>query len=452
MDLHFPRLTRPLILCLLAALAGCGQAGEEDDREAPQAPAVEALPARRGALPLEERLSGVVKADNQIAVRAEIEAPIVEVLARNGEAVQRGQPLVRLEDDTLRDQLRQMEASVRLAEGSAQEARARVAEVEAQVSRTRVLAREQLVSPMDLETQEAQLAAARASARQADARVEQARATVQERRSALSRTVIRAPVAGHVGQRNAEVGMLAGPDDVLFLLGDLGDLVVEVPLTEEMLGHIRPGQPVRIASPALGGDTVAATLTRISPFLEEGSFSTVGEIDVHGTPGGNRLRPGMFVTVDVLYGESEQATLVPASALWEDPRTGVQGVFVVDSAGLKEGAGAKVPEAARGVAFRRVEVLAEGRAMAGVRGVEPGQWVVVVGQQLLAGLAGEEDATARVRPTTWERVLQLQGLQREDLLQSFLDKQQEWARTRGAEPPSSEEFLGGEPPPAREGG
>ena len=36
----------------------------------------------------------------------------------------------------------------------------------------------------------------------------------------------------------------------------------------------------------------------------------------------------MFVTVDVLYGESDRATLVPAAALWENPRTGVQGMFV----------------------------------------------------------------------------------------------------------------------------
>ena len=278
----FHKLAFHLALALgLLAGSGCGRNGGGDaEREAELAPAVEALPARRGTLPLEERLNGVVKADNQVAVQAEIEAPIVEVLARNGEAVERGQALVRLDGDELRDQLRQAEAAVRLAEATAQEARARVAEVEARVVRTRRLAAEQLVSQLELETQEAQLAAARAGAGRAAAQVEQARATVQERRSALDETVVRAPVAGRVGQRNAEVGMLAGPDDVLFLLGDLQDLIVEVPLTEKMLGRLRPGQPVRIGSPALGRETVAATLSRISPFLAAASFSTTGEIDV----------------------------------------------------------------------------------------------------------------------------------------------------------------------------
>lgn len=430
------KLARPLLFA--AVLAGCGQGEEEAPREE-LAPAVEAVPARRGTLPLEERLNGVVKADNQVAVMAEIEAPILEVLARNGEAVRQGQPLVRLNGDTLRDQLRQAEASVRLAQASAQQARAQVAEVEARVVRTRALAKEDLVSEMQLETEEAQFASAKAGVAQADAQVEQARATVQERRSALDKTVIRAPVAGRIGQRNAEVGMLAGPDDVLFLLGDMRDLVVEVPLTEEMLGYVRQGHPVRIGSPALKERQVSATLTRISPFLEASSFSTVGEIDVANDVQGQagQLRPGMFVTVDVLYGQSAEATLVPSSAIWEDPRTGIHGIYV--TAAPAEGSSPnEISAEPRRVQLRPVEVIAEGRAQVGVRGVQPGEWVVIVGQNLLSG---KEGATARVRRTTWERVLRLQGLQREDLLEAYMDKQQRLARERGTEPPSSEEFL-----------
>ena len=62
-----------------------------------------------------------------------------------------------------------------------------------------------------------------------------------------------------------------------------------------------------------------------------------------------------------------------------------------------------------------------------------------MGQNLLSQ---DEGAVARVRPTTWERVLRLQGLQREDLLEAYMDKQRRVARERGAEPPPSEELLG----------
>ncbi len=465
------------ILILPLALA-CGGSEPEEVVEV-AAPPVEVVRARGGTLPLEERVNGVVKAANQVAIRPEIEGRVVEVLVRSGEAVERGQALVRLRPDAAREQVREGEADVAGARAAAAEARARVAELAAQVTRTRALAKEDLVSDMELETLEAQLDATEAAAAEAEAAVDGAAALAAGRREGLERTVVRAPVSGHVGRRNAEVGMLVDPSTLLFMVGDLDDLVVEVPLTEEMLGHVATGQPVEIRSSALPDRTIEATLSRISPFLSPGSFSTTGEIDVPppaaGAPGpptgGHGLRPGMFVTVDVLYGESERATLVPAAALWEDPRSGVRGVWVLESppAGLEETPPASPPreptEEAYPVALRSVEVLAEGRGAAGVAGIEPGEWVVTAGQHLLGtepggagrggrgGRAGEGDGegdgaaatapTARIRATTWQRVAELQALQREDLLSSFLERQQRIARQRGAEPPSNEEFLSG---------
>ncbi|UCF67739.1 MAG: efflux RND transporter periplasmic adaptor subunit, partial [Acidobacteriota bacterium] len=312
------------LLLALAVLSGC--AGKEETTSGPRPPLVEAVEARAGALPLEEIVHGVVRAENQVAVRPEIAAPIAEVLVRSGDAVERGQTLVRLEDDELQEQLRQAEANVRLAEASAAEARARVAELETRVQRSRALAADALVSAQELETLEAELAAVRASADAAAARVEQARATADERRSALAKTRVRSPVAGRVGERDAEVGMLVDRGTVLFRVGNLDRFIIEVPLTEEMLEHVRVGQPVLIRP--RGEPPIEARLTRISPFLDEESFTTVGEIDVVNRGGG--LRPGMFVSVTILYGASERATLVPASAVWEDPRTGERGVFVVE--------------------------------------------------------------------------------------------------------------------------
>ncbi|MEZ5285040.1 MAG: hypothetical protein R2712_09575 [Vicinamibacterales bacterium] len=76
------------------------------------------------------------------------------------------------------------------------------------------------------------------------------------------------------------------------------------------------------------------------------------------------------------------------------------------------------------VPFRAVDVLASGRQTVGVEGVRSGEWVVVVGQQLLESSGMDE---ARVRPVSWDHVLTLQGLQREDLLRQFMEKQQERA-------------------------
>ena len=428
-------------MCVLIAavimLAACGEADAPARDQEAGAPPVEAVVAREGGLPLQERVSGTVKARNQIAVRSEISAPIVSVMARSGDRVAAGQPLVRLDDTELRAQLRQAEAAVRLAAASAQETRARLGQLESQLNRARALAAERLISAMDLESLEAQVQGARAAVAQADARVEQSRATESERRNALSRTVIRAPAAGHVGQRNAEVGMIAGSDTVLFVLGDSDDLIVEIPLTQEMLRTVSTGDAAIVSAPALGGTTVRGTLARISPFLSNQSFSTTGEVEVPGTAG--QLSPGMFVTVDILYGESDRATLVPLSAIWQDPRSGESTVYVVGSLRGEE-ARSTLEDAPRPIQRRVVEVRAEGGGMAGVSGVQPGEWVVVAGQHLLAE---DESTTAHVRTSGWDRILAMQSLQREDILVEFLEKQQSYAALSGSEPPSNEEYLRG---------
>ncbi len=436
-------------LVLAAALPGCGPAARGGASPAPGddglLPAVEALPARSGTLPLVEELSGVVRARNQVAIHPEISAAVVAVLVHNGDSVTRGQPLVRLHDATQREQLRQAEAGLQMAEATAAEARARQAEVSAQVVRTRALAGDGLVSDLDLETREAQLAAAKAQTAQAEARVGQARANVAELTSELARTVVRAPVAGHVGRRAVEVGMVVSPSTTLFLLGDVDDLVVEVPLTQTMLGHVSEGTPVQIDARGLEEGAVRAAVSRISPFLEESSFSTVAEIDVPRGEGG--LRPGMFVRVRVLHGESEPATVLPVSAVWEDPQTGASQVFVVEEAdGLVEPRAPRteVPERGRRVSVRKVQVLAEGQGRSGVAGIAEGEWVVTVGQHLLherMRASGSATTAARVRPTSWTRVLELQELQREDLLDGFLAKQRRVADVLGAELPASSEEV-----------
>jgi multidrug efflux pump subunit AcrA (membrane-fusion protein) len=211
---------------------------------------------------------------------------------------------------------------------------------------------------------------------------------------------------------------------------------VDVPITQEMLSRIDVGQTAEIRSESLGDSLIVAEVSRISPFIEPGSFSAELQIDVANPDGA--LLPGMFVTVDVLYGESVQATLVPKSAIYEDPATGAVGVVTAPSIGLE--IPLVMPDAESGEAppmtpptpaeFRRVEVLAEGRHVVGVEGIEPGDWVVVVGQHLVTGRSQEGPPQARVRPIRWERLLELQGLQREDLLRQFMEKQQRIAKAK----------------------
>jgi HlyD family secretion protein len=445
-------------LCLSLAFGIACQGADVEQSPPNLSPLVEAVQSRIGALPIEVTLPGVVRARNQVAIRPEVEGRVVEVFVRSGDSVERGQPLVRLDAVEASERLRQAEADVRLAQATATAVRARVVELEARVARTRTLADEELVSEQELETLEAQLDALRASTDEAAARVEQAQATVEERRSAQAKTVVRAPVSGRLGERRAEIGMLIDSADILFVMGDLDELIVEVNLTEAMLSSVQEGQTVEIEARSGDVEPIRATLSRISPFLAEDSFSTLGEIEVDNR--GGQLRPGMFANVRILVGQSQQTTLVPVGAVWEDPTSGRRGVFAIqEAAGLDEPSSPELEssDTTYPVAFRPVEVLAEGRGAAGVTGIETGTWVVIVGQHLLheqlqlaaeateAGNDGDSGAsdstTARVRPVSWQHVMELQDLQDEDLLEGFLEKQRILAAAIGAEIPESEDVV-----------
>lgn len=388
-------------------------------------PAVEAVQAKYGALPLTERLSGVVKARNQVEIYPEITATVVDVPIHNGDFVKRGQILVRLRDREFAERLNQARAALRIAEAQARQAEAELARIRTVLERTEALSEKSLASDAELETVRTEAVSAEADFELAEARVEQARATVDEREDALSRTVVRAPISGSVGNRNAEVGMLVNSNNQLFTLGQIDNVRVEVVLTDEMLNYIEPGQHTEVMTGSASYGSLTAPLSRISPFLHPVTHSTEAEIDLANPDG--LLKPGMFVTVDIYYGESESATLVPLSALYENPITGVTGVYVTSDSLNREPMAMRKDEEKilltqpASFEFVPVDVIARGRMNAGIQGVKPDSWVITIGQDLLGGEPGE----ARVRKVDWNWVEHLQNLQRQDLMLEIINKRQD---------------------------
>lgn len=384
---------------------------------------VEAVQARSGSLPLSERLNGTVVAENQVELYPEISGRIVRVQAQDGQFVQNGQPLAVLGDTQYQEQLQQAEANFRVNQAALRQAQARLVELDVQFRRTRALAEEGLSSQLEVDTLEAQMDSAKASVDLAEAQIQQAQSAIEESKEILSKTVIRAPITGTIGRRNAEVGMQVNSNAQLFTIGDLSQVRVEVVLTEDLLNRVRIGQPARIyVGSGSSQQVLEARMSRISPFLDPVTRSTEAQIDVRNP--GNTLNPGRFVTVDLLYGESRTSTLVPNSAVYTDPNSGAEGVFVVNSSqlgfqpeGSEDGETAVSLSPPQEILRRTVTILAEGRMEVAVEGVEPGEWVVAVGQDLISS----DRNRARVRAASWERIIRLQGLQREDLLRQVLE-------------------------------
>ncbi|HKJ46537.1 MAG TPA: efflux RND transporter periplasmic adaptor subunit [Balneolales bacterium] len=387
-------------------------------------PAVESVQAHYGSLPLKERLTGIVVADNHVSIFPEVNAPVTRVLVNDGDKVKKNEPLVRLRNLDYRKQLDQAKAQYNMAQARVQQAQASLSQIESQYKRTKILGEQKMVSAQEVENQKAQLESAKANFQMAKAQEAQAKANMQQAELNLSYTIVRAPVSGYVGRRNAEVGMQVTPSTRLFDIGNIDKVKVRVKLTEQMVNAIKVGQRVNIITDDTKSDkTVTAKVSRISPFLDPVSHTTQAEIDIINKD--EYLKPGMFVSVDVFYGESQQATLVPNSALYQQPVSGETGVYVASSLGkeikpvktIDPGNDASLTDATP-VKFIKVKLIARGAMVSAVEGIRSGDWVITVGQDLL-----ENINNARIRPVTWNRIMSLQEIQQEDLLDSLMNRE-----------------------------
>ena len=423
-------------LCVLATLlvASCG--GGNDfrqggwNRNQGRIPAVEAVEVVLGSLPLEERLAGSVRARNQVEIYPEVTGQIVEVLANDGDYVEAGAPLVRLRDVDYRERLRQAESGLAVARARVQQAEANLTRVQANLRRIEAMAERNLTSAADLDAARAEFLSAEADLALMRAQLEQAESQVAERAEELRHTVVRAPISGIVGGRNAEIGQIASANTPLFVIGDPSDMIVEVTLTQRMLGYIRPGTSATIVSDAAPEQVIEAQIARISPFLHPVTRTTTAEIEVDHPD--ELLRPGMFVAVNVLYGETELAPLIPNSAIYRNPRDGRTGVYAAslrDAAPDREITDASSPQAGGPlqpvgpvpIRFVPIEIIARGRLTTAVRGVEPGDWVVTLGHHLLEG---NESGQALIQPTPWDHIMRLQQMQTRDLLDLIRRRQE----------------------------
>src|SRR5690606_5282155 len=118
----------------------------------PIIPAVEVVQARRGALPLEERLTGRVSARNQTEIYPEVAGPITEIYVDNGDYVNEGDPLVQLRDAEYQERYEQGVAGLEIARAQARQAEANLELQKNQLARVEELNSRQLETRATLET------------------------------------------------------------------------------------------------------------------------------------------------------------------------------------------------------------------------------------------------------------------------------------------------------------
>lgn len=146
-------------------------------------------------------------------VRAKIQGYITKVLVDEGQYVTKGQPLFRLETNILNENAAASRAGIGAAESNIAAAQAAVSAANVEVNKLKPLVQKNIISNVQLQTAQANLAQAQAQLKQAQAAKSQAVANYKGVEANIEYSIIRAPISGVIGKLPLKVGSLVGPSD-----------------------------------------------------------------------------------------------------------------------------------------------------------------------------------------------------------------------------------------------
>jgi len=272
--------------------------------------------------------------ESEVKVLAEADGRVAELLVEEGSRVARGQVLAQLVKDDAEIMLRKAEVRLENARINFERAEQEIVD--------KLISREQYDKD-HLDHQIAQQELAEAKWR-------------------LEKTTIRAPFGGRVTERFVKLGQHLHPGEQLFTVSDFDPLVARIFLPEKDVFGLKEGRDVRITLKANDTTRFHGRIRQISPVVDTGTGTVKLTIEASAPPA--EVRPGAFVTIDIVRETRPQAILVPREAVVRE----LQDAYVFVANG--------------GVAEKRTISLGleEGGRIEALSGVKAGEQVIVAGQ------------------------------------------------------------------------
>ena len=286
---------------------------------------------------------GSLRSRRGVVLRPEVSGRITQLNFTDGQRVKKGQLLVQFDDQLPLAQVQQSLAELSIAQ--------------ANQKRNQELVAQNFVSQRSLDESAANL------------QVAQAKLSLSQATAARLR--ILAPFDGIVGIRQVNVGDYLKDGADIINLEDIDAIFVDFRLPERFQAKVKPGQTAMLDMDALPGRKYSAKIQAIDPLIDANGRS----VGIRGCIDNRQLqlRPGMFARVNAVFGVRENARVVPEEAIV--PQGGRQFVIKV------------VPgDTPKVLVSQRVEVKVGLRSPGKVEvldGLEPGDTVVVAGQQRL---------------------------------------------------------------------
>ena len=219
---------------------------------------------------------------NEVYIASKYPGRVAEVLVNEGDTVEAGQVVARMDTDALEAQLREALARVREAQSARDVALAQIAASQAQYTyarqqnqRSRALVHGGSVSEQEAQVDAARSLSARAELTGAQARsveassnIEAAQAEVERLQAEIADAELKAPIRARVESRLAEPGEVLNAGGRVFSLVDLSDVYMYIFLPEQMAGRIALGSEARIVLDAAPAYPITASVSFVSPVAQ----------------------------------------------------------------------------------------------------------------------------------------------------------------------------------------
>ena len=244
-------------------------------------------------------VSGALKASQSAVVKARVAGELQDLTVREGDSVQAGQVVARIDPS-------EYQARVRQAQQQADAARAQVDIAQRQFDNNQALVNQGFISQTALLTSQASLNGAKATHAAALAALDLAN-------KSLADATLRSPLSGVVAQRLAQPGERVAIEARLIEVVNLSQFEMEAALSANEASRVRVGMTAQLQVEGVP-EPVAAKVLRINPSAQTGSRSILVYLGIGGREG---LRQGLFAQGS-LGTQSLQVLAVPVSSVRTD--------------------------------------------------------------------------------------------------------------------------------------
>lgn len=285
---------------------------------------------------------GTMEAVQGVMVSADLPGTVAKINFQSGQAVKAGEVLIELDTRQERAQLSALEAQRDLAGLN--------------YARSEQLSKDGVISRVEYD---------RATADQ-----KQTTANVGEIKATIERKTIRAPFSGVLGIRKVNLGQYLAAGNPIVQLQALNPIYANFGVPQQQLGQVAIGHSLHVTTENLAGQVFTGKVTAFESVVDESTRNVQVQATLANPQG--KLRPGMFVQVQVGVGAPRSVISLPASAINYAPYG--DSVYVITD--MKDQTG----KTYRGVRQQFVKIEgSRGDQVAIVSGVNAGDEIVTSG-------------------------------------------------------------------------